>query len=347
VNWEALLELGEEHSVLGLVARAVQRGNFPNVPADAREKLQNRMRSQHLFTLSLTADLFRILEDFASCGIETLLCKGPVMSQLAYDDPAIRSYVDLDLLVREAEILRATQHMVALGYQGRVGEEAIRKGRVPGEYVFKRPGTLQIVELHTERSFRYYPRPMRIEELFARKRFAALEGRILPSLSLEDELVLNVVHGSKHFWERLMWLADLGAVLARHPEINWPRVSRSAEEVGATRMLHVGLRLAERILGVVVPGTMVKEVHADAAAIELCEKIAKRYPRSVFETPGPRERALFRWEMGGAGIAGAKYLIRLSFSPTEEDWGQEQERSRVWEVLGRPWRLMKKYGGRS
>src|SRR6266852_4529572 len=255
------------------------------------------MRSQHLFALSLTADLFRILDDFSVAGIETLLFKGPVMSQLAYDDPAIRSYVDLDLLVREAKILRATQRMVAVGYEAQVGEGAIRNGRVPGEYIFKRPGTPQIVELHTEQSFRYYPRPMPIEDLFARKRIAVLEGRSVPALSLEDELVLNVIHGSKHFWERLLWLADLAAVLAQHPEIDWPRVRRSAEEVGATRMLHGGLRLAERVLG--------------------------------------------------GGIAGTNYLMRLSFSPTEEDWGPKQERSRLREVLGRPWRLMKKYGGRS
>ncbi len=317
------------------------------VPAAAREKLQKLMRSQHLFTLSLTADLFRILDDFSVVGIETLLFKGPVMSQLAYDDPAIRSYVDLDLLVREAKILRATQRMVAVGYEAQVGEEAIRNGRVPGEYIFKRPGTPQIVELHTEQSFRYYPRPMPIEDLFARKRIAVLEGRSVPALSLEDELVLNVIHGSKHFWERLLWLADLAAVLAQHPEIDWPRVRRSAEEVGATRMLHVGLRLAERVLGAVVPEAMTTDVNDDAPAVQLCEKIAKWYPRSVFETPGPGARALFRWQMGGGGIAGMNYLMRLSFSPTEEDWGPKQERSRLREVLGRPWRLMKKYGGRS
>jgi hypothetical protein len=75
---------------------------------------------------------------------------------------------------------------------------------VPGEYLLKRPGTGQIIELHAERTFRYYPRPMPLEVLFARQRRVALDGQETPALCLEDEFVLNSIHGAKHFWERLM-----------------------------------------------------------------------------------------------------------------------------------------------
>ena len=42
---------------------------------------------------------------------------------------------------------------------------------------------------------------------------------------LEDEFVLNCIHGAKHFWERLMWPADIAAMTARHPEISWERAA--------------------------------------------------------------------------------------------------------------------------
>ena len=64
------------------------------VPQDWREKLQSRMRAQHLFTLSMTAELFRILDAFSKSHIETLLVKGPIISFLAYGDAALRGYVD-------------------------------------------------------------------------------------------------------------------------------------------------------------------------------------------------------------------------------------------------------------
>src|SRR5208282_6442892 len=209
LNWSVVLELAGEHGVLGMLANRLEGEGYAGVPEEAREKLQIRMREQHVFTLGMTAELFRILEGFSGARIETILVKGPVISLLAYGDSAARSYVDLDLLVRHRDIQGATQRMLALGFEPAVAVSAIRAGKIPGEYLFRRKGTQRAVELHTERTFRYYPRAMRMEELFARKRQLLLDRRDVPALSLEDELVLDCVHGSKHFWERLMWVCDV------------------------------------------------------------------------------------------------------------------------------------------
>ena len=55
---------------------------------------------------------------------------------------------------------------------------------------------------------------------------------------------------------------------------------------------------------------------------------------------------MFRLKMGGGGASGMAYLMRLSLSPTEEDWteGRDERGSRVWEAIKRPFRLMRKYG---
>jgi hypothetical protein len=51
-------------------------------------------------------------------------------------------------------------------------------------------------------------------------------------------------------------------------------------------------------------------------------------------------------QMGGGGPTGAAYLARLSFSPTEDDWEEQggEGKSRLWETLRRPFRLIRKYG---
>jgi len=41
------------------------------------------------------------------------------------------------------------------------------------------------------------------------------------ALSVEDELVLICIHGAKHFWERLMWIADVAALISAQTAINW------------------------------------------------------------------------------------------------------------------------------
>jgi len=344
LDWDLLLELAEAHRILGVVAARLKETNFAEVPPEGREKLQRRMRAQHLFSLSMTAELFRILEHFAKADIDSLLVKGPLVSLLAYGDPAIRSYVDLDLLVRHEAILPSSQIMTALGFEADVPEEAIRAGKIPGEYLFSRPGTRQMIELHTEKTFRYYPRPMRVDDLFARQRQVLLDGKQIPALSLEDEFVLNCIHGAKHFWERLMWSADVAAIVTRHPEIDWRRAQHAAADVGAERMLRVALLLCESLLGVPVPAEMAGDAKADDTAKDLVRQIERWLPYAGYMPPPLLERAMFRWKMGGGGYGGTAYLLRLSLSTTEDDWTEGQKGSRVWEMLRRPIRLMRKYG---
>lgn len=346
MNWDLLLELADEHSVQGVLTSRLEEAGFAGVPAQAREKLQSRMRGQHLFTLSMTAELFRILQDFSRVKIDTILVKGPLISLLAYGDSATRSYVDLDLLLRHRDIQFATQRMLAMGFEPDVPETAIRAGKIPGEYLFKRPGTQRIVELHTERTFRYYPKPMRVEELFSRSKPVLLDGREVPALSLEDELVLDCIHGAKHFWERLMWVSDVAAVVARHPELDWKRARKAAVDVGAERMLLVGILLGVLVFGLELPPAIEQEIAKDHTSRDLCRQISKWLPNAGRTPPSLRRRAMYRMKMAGGGVTGAAYLLRLSLSPTEEDWeeGAEERRSWLWDAVRRPFRLLRKYG---
>lgn len=346
LDWDAALALAAEHSVHALLAKRLAETGYVGVPAPVREQLQTRMRAQHLFTLSMTAELFRILEDFSNASIETVLVKGPLISLLAYGDPAMRSYVDLDLLVRHKDILKASQRMVAMGFDPELPISVIRTGKIPGEFVFKRPGTQRIVEMHTERTFRHYPKPMRVEELFARKRQVLLDGREVPALSLEDELVLHCIHGAKDFWERLIWVSDIAAVLERHPEVDWASARRAAADVGAERMLYVGILLGTSLFGMNLPGGIAEEIQQDSASTELCAEIQGWLPYGSYRLPSLGTRAIYRMKMAGGGISGVVYLMRLSLSPTEDDWeeGAEGRRSWLWDALRRPFRLIRKYG---
>ena len=346
MDWDVVLALAEEHGTQGVLAKRLGEAGDARVPAAAREKLQSRMRAQNLFTLSMTAELFRILADFSKANIETIPVKGPVISLLTHGDPAVRSYCDLDLVLLQRDIPQATQRMLALGFDPRVPLSVIRTGKIPGEYVFKRPGTQHIVELHTERTFRHYPRRMRVEELFARKRYVLMDGREVPTLSLEDELVLTCVHGAKDFWERLMWVSDVAAIVTKHPEMDWGKARRAAAEAGAERLLHVGILLPALLFGTNLPHDIAKDIRRDAAAEVLCGEIQEWLPYGSYRTPSLRRLALYRMKMEGGGIAGTGYVLRLSLSPAEEDWEEkaEERRSWFWDAVRRPLRLMRKYG---
>ena len=346
LRWPALIALAEEHSVLGLAAARLANYGEDCMPAEHRESLREWRRSYALYTMNLTAEMVRLFHSFAAARVEAVVIKGPVLSVRCYGDPGLRQYGDLDLIARDADILRLTELMIALGYEASVPSAAIQAKKIPGEYVFRQLATKLLVEFHTEMTFRYHPRPLPIEKLFKRQARVNIDGQEIPALSPEDELVLICIHGAKHFWEQLSYIADVAAFVSKQ-RLDWGRVKAAAEEVAAERMLYVGLRLAVDLLGAPLPEDVVSLVRADPTVGRLTGQIMGWLPSAGSAPPGIFERAMFRVRMRGGIFSGLIYLFRLSLSPTEEDWAEGAEHKRHWflDSLGRPFRLARKYGG--
>jgi len=345
-DWPRLLLLAEEHGVVGHLFAALHKLDGNIVPPDIKTTFLDHQRARVLFSLRITAELFAVLDRFSAAGIEALVVKGPVLSVQAYGDPSMRSYGDLDLLVRQRDIRRAAELMMASGYDAKVSLAAIDAGKIPGQYLFHKPDTKLLVELHNDGTLRYFPRRLPLEEFFTRQIRVPLDAHEAPALSVEDELVLISIHGAKHFWERLIWIADVAALVTRQSRIDWRRVAASAEDVGAGRMLHTGLRLASDLLKARLPENVRAKVDADPVAAQLALRISNWLPAAGYASPGLIERAMFRMRMRGGLFSGPAYLLRLSLSPTEEDWeqGLDENRHSVFDVLRRPFRLARKHG---
>jgi hypothetical protein len=347
LDWSALLTRAEEHGLLPMVAARLQERAYSPALPEIRNKLEAWQRAQAIFTLTLTAHLFKTLDTLAALGVETLVTKGPVLAVRCYGSPSMRQYVDLDLIVRDKDIERVTQLMFQLRYEPRISLGALQANRIPGEYTFVNHDREVVLEFHTERTLRYHPRSLPINQLFQRQTAVLVDGRYVPAPSLEDEIVLISVHGAKHFWERLLWIADVAALISRQP-LDWDRVSAVANEVGAQRILHLGLRLASDLLGAELPSQLEAIVRSDRTVAKLAKQIedrlASREPREIRIL----DRAAFRVRMRGGLLPGVAYLLRLSLSPTEDDWSKVkgENRSTFMDAIGRPFRLARKYGRR-
>jgi hypothetical protein len=341
-----LLGLAEEHGVLGHLAACVSGFDQKIVPADERSLLVERYRLQVFRTLGMVRELFRLLELFAGKDIGALVVKGPVLAIDAYGDPAIRSYGDLDLLVRQRDIRSATEALVGAGYEATVPLSAIDARKIPGQFLFRTPDSRLLVELHNDLTLRYFPRRLPIEEFFARQTRVPLDGHEVPALSLEDELVYICVHGATHLWERLGWIADVAALVTRHRDIDWQAASKTARQVGAERMLATGLCLASDLLRASLPAPVLATLKRDAGAARLAAYVRAWLAEGGHKPPGLFERAVFRLRMRGNGFSAPAYLLRLVLFPTEEDWnkGDPQSRYGFFDALWRPFRLARKYG---
>ena len=166
--------------------------------------------------------------------------------------------------------------------------EAIDAGKILGQYLFSKRESGLLVELHNDLTLRYFPRPLPIDDFFARKVAVRLDAHEVPAPCVEDELVLICIHGAKHFWEKWSWIADVAGLLSRQTSLDWERTSSSARAVEAEHLLHTGLRLAVDVLRAKLPD----QIAAPPAPPPCSRPFPPRNHRSgALPTLPPRPRA--------------------------------------------------------
>lgn len=345
LDWAKLLALANEQGLLPLLTQKLSHAESGVVPPDAQQNLKSFFREQMVFDLRMLAEMYRVLDRFAAQGIAVMVTKGPILALRCYGFSFARQYTDLDFVLRDADVLRATETLISLGYDAKVPPSAVRANKPAGEYAFTQLATKLLVELHTEKTFRYYPKPLSVERLLSRKASVRSGEQDVPALSVEDELLLISIHGAKHFWERMLWIADVAALITHNP-IDWDRAMAITRAVDAQRMLRLALLLAVNVAGASLPAEVRRDAESDASATRMARQIAERLP-GVDEQPMSLFcRAMFRVKMRGGGLPGLAYLLRLSLSPTEEDWlaHSEHEKQSPISAIERPFRLARKYG---
>ena len=202
-----------------------------------------------------------------------------------------------------------------------------------------------MVELHTERTLRYFPAALDLEALYSRRKPVTLAGRQVLTFSTEDTLLLLSVHGSKHLWDRLAWIADIAA-LTQRSRPDWALVLERARSWRVQRMLLLGAGLAANLLGAVLPDEVTNCLERDRVARLMIERISWGFFSAEKIRCGVLSRFAFRVRMRGPLAAGVPYAIRLALMPTERDRGKRRLPDAFYALL-RPLRLARTYGWRT
>jgi hypothetical protein len=349
LNWDALLSEAEGNAVVPLLCRQLNAIAPDVVPAEAMLRVSEASRANTLRCLSLTAALVQILRLFQSEGIVALPYKGPVLAAQAYGDVLLRQFDDVDIIVRDRDMAKAHGVMLRLAYEARFPvpmSPELDSPLVPGEYKYYSETRAAIVELHTQRTLRHFPVAPDLDEFSARGVTVNLGGHDVRTFSPDDALLAICVHGSKDFWARIAWIADVSELIQSHPGLDWKAINARAEALQVQRMLHVGLILAARVLDATLPEEIAGLVKADRRAEEIAMELERSLLDSGAPTMGAWERFRLRGRLVPGFFAGWRYALRLTMAPAEEDWltlRLPRPLSPLY-ILLRPLRLIRKYG---
>lgn len=323
IDWEYLFQLARRHAVIPLLYSQLAREGAGLIPPTFLAKLKLQYQENHARNIILTEELCRLIKLFSDAGIETIPYKGPALALFAYSNLALRRFVDLDVIVRKSDVLRARDLLLAEGYiPGKsltLAQQELLL-RTQHNLQFARDNRRLLLELHWEVAPHLFASSVQENELWQNLTTININGTELKTLAADDLLFSLCVHGSRHLWERLGWICDVAELIARH-ELNWPALLQRAAETDSERMFLLGLHLAQRLLGTSLPPEVQQLCDADTRLQSLGANVIQHLFSGPTHVPATSTE-IFKYNIGvrKSLAARARYFAYM-LRPTDSDFG--------------------------
>jgi hypothetical protein len=257
IDWSRFVALARRHRVLGFARIGLEAAGIHAPPG-----LIAGHHRQIARNLLLLDEAERIAVMLADAGIPALFLKGATLAELAYGDQSVKQTLDNDLLVGPQHVATTIDLLDPIGY--RVIDPAVPlDGRrlsvlidIVKECALARPSNNAMLDLHWRMTSikGLLPEP----DLTRDVRMVTIGKTRLPTLGDEALIVYLAVHGARHGWSRLKWLADFNALLAARDEATIAALRARAAHDGVARAMDLALMQANRLFGTTVPGDVGK-----------------------------------------------------------------------------------------
>ena len=269
VDWDRFVQLVRFHRIEGLAWNSLA-SNDSEVPSNARNALSNAASGVAAQSLRMGLECRALLHQFESAAVPLLFLKGSTVGALAYRNPALKSAVDIDLLIDPADLGKAAGLLRTRGYElvTPPNQEAISWHRHSKESVWGSQ-SLQI-DLHT----RTADNPRLISDINVHSPRQLVDiggGSVLPTFAPDELFAYLAVHGASSAWFRLKWISDFAALLHAKDTNEIDRLYRRSQELGAGKAAGQALLIANALFGTLENTRLRVELEGDRATRRLCE----------------------------------------------------------------------------
>lgn len=241
-DWAALLALAETHGLVPFLHTRLA-SVASALPSHVRATLHQAYMTNAAQAMLFEYELTDVQARFKTENIPLVAFKGVPLAKTLYGDAAVRPTVDVDVMVREADLDRSRALLEQAGWTPN------HLWQIHYNFVKEVGGAEVLLELHwtSQREGEYPIPPERFWE-------EAHEGPNGWEFSHEMTLLILVLHTVRHQFEPYRQLVDVAhAVTQWNNTLDWQRVVTLAEEAGALPMLATVLALVHHDLGAPLP----------------------------------------------------------------------------------------------
>lgn len=347
LDWNYLVSTARDHGLIPLLNRHVNafacdidRAQFDAIKHESIENCQS--------VLHLMGRLRKVLNLFNENRIPLLVFKGPTLAEQAYGEKSLRQAGDLDVLIQRANFDLARNLLDSLGYRmvpTLTPSQQAAHLNFHCEIEFVRDNWFTVVDLHWSLTPQAFPVEFNTDEVLARAQTLSIGEMRVNTFSPEDLILFQCVHGAKHYWSRLEWIASLAELIRDQDYLDWDQLILRARIARASRMLALGLNLAKQLGDVHIPESVIDKIDASGSM----RRVASETLTSIFDERQTEYRSA-RAIRKNFQIMDRKRdvfasILRVIFVPTLSDWESltlPESWHRLYYIF-RPLRLMKTY----
>ncbi len=249
-DWGKFLDSAYSHGVFPLVYQKLKRLDTLDERVKARMKKINFIIASN--NITMTAELIRVVKLLSADGIRSIAIKGPVLSQIIHGDITQRQFSDLDLLVEPSQMYPALELLSHHGYQSQYPIEFLKNKtllKVGKDFPTTHTKNDVLIEFHWRLFLDRSIKKSKIDLFSPSNYWCTLQRDKIETLALDPLLLYLLLHGSKHYWERLEWIVDVDRLIRLHEStIQWDALYAMAEEMEITFMVYLGLAVSHELL---------------------------------------------------------------------------------------------------
>jgi Uncharacterised nucleotidyltransferase len=320
LDWARLVREGERHQLTPLIHRNLKLHASDLIPADALHKLTARSLITARRNERFAAELARLNTLLRTREIEVISYKGPTAASELYGDIRLRTFGDMDFLVKRGDLDAVCDLLRENGYQNTwtgTAEQKELMEREQKEYSFI-SGPFS-VEPHWSITARRFPFEIDYPSLWSRAREIDLNGSKLLTFGPEDMLLVLCVCGCKGKWKRLQMVSDVAEAMRRWPDLDWAACFDRAAGSRSARMLKLGLHLAHTLLDATLPDYALERICDDRRVAAIAEKVTKSLRAERKLDPRGEEATMFSpllFSLREGPLDKLRYLVRTTTTPS-------------------------------
>lgn len=282
LDWDWIVRRAEAERLAALLYAIVRSLPLPGAVLDRLRAAWVSGRRQHLLGVE---QLCRVLAAFEHEGVLALTLKGPALGEALYQDPGLRPFTDLDLLVRADDVPRAVSLLSALGYRHLDAGHSL-----PYELAWRHAAAFVAAEGRPDRlpidlhwglldSPGIAPAPpIDHGELWERAVKVDAWDQPARGLGPEDLLIYLAVHWALHHaLSGLIWGLDLALLLRRcGGNLDWEAVAERARRWRVAGALYFALRGVEEEFAVGPAGPFLARLRPRGVRPALLDRLRRR-----------------------------------------------------------------------